>query len=201
VGAITIEAVRKIIYPEPVGGTTMMIVAGVGVIINTLTAILFIKGREKDINIKGAFLHMAADAGVSMGVVVAGLFINITGFFLLDPIISLIIVIVITVGTWGLLKDSFHLSMDAVPRDVDFDKVNNYLASIEGVKEVHDLHIWAMSTTEKALTAHLVIPGEQKDDKFLSRICGKLHHEFGIEHSTIQIEKNAQSASCESDNV
>lgn len=201
VGAISFEAIRKIIYPEPVGGTTMMIVAGVGVIINTLTALVFMKGREKDINIKGAFLHMAADAGISLGVVAAGLLINLTGFYLLDPIISLVIVIVITIGTWSLLRDSFHLSMDAVPRDIDFDKVQDYLSSIDGVKEVHDLHIWAMSTTENALTAHLVIPGEQKDDNFLSRVCKKLHDKYGIEHSTIQIEKNAQTASCESENV
>lgn len=201
VGAITIEAIRKIAEPEPIGGTTMMIVAGVGVVINTLTALLFMKGREKDLNIKGAFLHMAADAGVSLGVVAAGFLINLTGFYLLDPIISLVIVVVITIGTWGLLRDSFHLSMDAVPRDIDFEQVQNYLSSIDGVKEVHDLHIWAMSTTETALTVHLVIPTEQKDDKILGKICNQLHDEFGIEHSTIQIENNAQSASCEGENV
>lgn len=201
VGAITIEAIRKIAEPEPVGGTTMMIVAGVGVVINTLTALLFMKGREKDINIKGAFLHMAADAGVSLGVVVAGLLINLTGFYLLDPIISLIIVIVITIGTWSLLRDSFQLSMDAVPRSIQFEEVKKYLESLDGVKEVHDLHIWAMSTTENALTAHLVIPGEQNDDNFLSKVCKILHDKYGIEHSTIQIEKNAQTANCESENV
>lgn len=201
VGAITIEAIRKIAEPEPIGGTTMMIVAGVGVVINTLTALLFLKGREKDLNIKGAFLHMAADAGVSLGVVAAGFLINLTGFYLLDPIISLVIVVVITIGTWGLLKDSFHLSMDAVPRNIIFEEVKKYLSSLEGVEEVHDLHIWAMSTTETALTVHLVIPEEIKNDKFLSKVCGQLHHKFGIEHSTIQIEKNAQSANCESENV
>ena len=201
VGAISIETIRKIIEPEPIGGTTMMIVAGVGVIINSLTALLFMKGRESDLNIKGAFLHMAADAGVSLGVVAAGFLINLTGFYLLDPIISLIIVVVITIGTWGLLRDSFHLSMDAVPRDIDFEKVQDYLSSIDGVKEIHDLHIWAMSTTETALTVHLVMPDEQKDDKFLSKVCKQLHHKFGIEHSTIQIEKNAQSASCETENI
>ncbi|MBK7105521.1 MAG: cation transporter [Ignavibacteriae bacterium] len=201
IGAIMIEAIRKIAEPEPIGGTTMIIVAGVGVIINTLTALLFLKGREKDLNIKGAFLHMATDAGVSLGVVAAGLLINLTGFYLIDPIISLIIVVVITIGTWGLLKDSFHLSMDAVPRDIDFEKVQDYLYSIDGVKEIHDLHIWAMSTTETALTVHLVIPDEQKDDKFLSKVCEQLHNKFGIVHSTIQVEKNAQSTNCESKNV
>lgn len=201
VGAISVEAVRKIFHPVPVGGTTMMIVAGIGVVINTLTALLFMRGREKDINIKGAFLHMAADAGISLGVVLAGLLINLTGFYLLDPLISIIIVIVITTGTWGLLRDSFYLSMDAVPKDIDFDKVKNYLHSIEGVKDVHDLHIWAMSTTETALTAHLVIPGEIKDNDFISKVCNRLHENFGIEHSTIQIERNAQSTNCEDKNV
>ncbi|MEO8400121.1 MAG: cation diffusion facilitator family transporter [Ignavibacteriaceae bacterium] len=201
VGAISIEAIRKIIEPEPIGGTMMMIVAGIGVIINTLTALLFMKGREKDINIKGAFIHMAADAGVSLGVVTAGFLINLTGFYLLDPIISLVIVIVITVSTWSLFRDSIHLSMDAVPSNIDFEEVKKYLASLDGVKEVHDLHIWAMSTTETALTAHLVVPGELKDDKFLGTVCKQLHDKFGIEHSTMQIEKNAQAASCESENV
>jgi cobalt-zinc-cadmium efflux system protein len=188
VGAITIEAIRKISEPEPIGGTTMMIVAGVGVVINTLTALLFLKGREKDINIKGAFLHMAADAGVSLGVVVAGFLINITGFYLLDPIISLLIVIIITIGTWELLKDSFHLSMDAVPRGIDFEKVQEYLSSLEGVKEVHDLHIWAMSTTETALTVHIICAGKYKRNSIIKKVSKDLEHKFNIVHTTIQIE-------------
>lgn len=197
VGAITIEAIRKLILPAQVEGTTMIIVAGIGFVINAVTALLFMKGREKDLNIKGAFLHMAADAGVSLGVVIAGFVIVSTGWLWVDPAISLIIVVVITIGTWGLLKDSFHLSMDAVPKGIDLKEVGNYLMGISGVKEVHDLHIWAMSTTEIALTAHLVIPDETKDDYFLKKICGELHSRFGIEHSTIQIEKSAQSANCE----
>jgi cobalt-zinc-cadmium efflux system protein len=201
VGAITIEAVRKLILPAPVDGTTMMIVAGIGFFINAITALLFMKGREKDLNIKGAFLHMAADAGVSLGVVIAGFVIVSTGWLWVDPVISLIIVLVITIGTWGLLKDSFHLSMDAVPKGIDLKEVGNYLKGFEGVTEVHDLHIWAMSTTEIALTAHLVIPQETKDDYFLKKICGELQNRFGIEHSTIQIEKSAQSANCEHHNV
>jgi cobalt-zinc-cadmium efflux system protein len=201
VGAITIEAVRKLIYPEPVQGQTMMIVAGIGFIINAITALLFMRGREKDLNIKGAFLHMAADAGVSIGVVIAGFIILLTGWLWVDPIIGIVIVIVITLGTWGLLKESFHLSMDAVPKKINLKQVGDYLKSIQGVKEVHDLHIWAMSTTETALTAHLVIPEETKDDFFLKKICGELHSIFGIEHSTIQIEKSAQSANCEHRNV
>jgi cobalt-zinc-cadmium efflux system protein len=201
VGAITIEAIRKLILPAPVEGTTMMIVAGIGFVINAITALLFMKGKEKDINIKGAFLHMAADAGVSLGVVLAGFFIYSTGWLWIDPAISLVIVLVITIGTWGLLKDSFHLSMDAVPTGIELKAVGDYLKSIKGVTEVHDLHIWAMSTTETALTAHLVIPDETKDDYFLKKICGELHFRFGIEHSTIQIEKSAQSANCEHHNV
>ncbi len=201
VGAIAIEAIRKLITPEPVEGTTMMVVAGIGFIINAITALLFMSGREKDLNIKGAFLHMAADAGVSLGVVVAGFVIVSTGWLWVDPAISLVIVLVITIGTWGLLRDSFHLSMDAVPKGIDLKKVGNYLKGINGVTEVHDLHIWAMSTTEIALTAHLVIPDENKDDYFLKKICGELHSKFGIEHSTIQIEKSAQSANCEHHNV
>lgn len=197
VGAITFEAIRKLIEPEPVHGTTMMIVAGFGVIINAITAFLFMRGRHRDLNIKGAFLHMATDAAVSLGVVIAGLIIYSTGLLWIDPAISLVIVLVITIGTWGLLRDSFHLSMDAVPTGIDLKEVGNYLKGINGVTEVHDLHIWAMSTTEIALTAHLVIPGETKDDYFLKKICGELHNRFGIEHSTIQIEKSAQSANCE----
>ncbi|NWF89784.1 MAG: cation transporter [Ignavibacteriaceae bacterium] len=201
IGAIVIESIRKVIYPVPVAGTTMMIVASIGVIINTITALMFMRGREKDLNIRGAFLHMAADAGVSLGVVAAGFLISITGFYLLDPIMSIIIVIVISVGTWGLLKDSFHLSMDAVPRTIQLDTVKDYLASLSGVKEVHDLHIWAMSTTETALTVHLVMPDGLDDDKFLNNVCCVLHEKFGIEHSTLQIEKSAHSHTCNDENV
>jgi cobalt-zinc-cadmium efflux system protein len=201
VGAITIEAIRKLIYPEAVQGQTMMIVAGIGFVINAATALLFMKGREKDLNIKGAFLHMAADAGISLGVVLAGLVIFYTNWPWVDSIVSLIIVVVITIGTWGLLKDSFYLSMDAVPKEIDLKEVGNYLKSIEGVKEVHDLHVWAMSTTEIALTAHLVIPEDTKNDFFLKEICGELQKRFGIVHSTIQIEKSAQNANCEYRNI
>lgn len=188
VGAITIEAIRKISEPEPICGTTMMIVAGVGVVINTLTALLFLKGREKDINIKGAFIHMAADAGVSLGVVAAGFLINITGFYLFDPIISLLIVIIITIGTWGLLKDSFHLSIDAVPRGIDFEKVQEYLSSLVGVEEVHDLHIWAMSTTETALTVHIVYTGKDERNSIIEKVSKDLEYKFNIIHTTIQVE-------------
>lgn len=201
VGAITVEAIRKFIDPEPVAGNIIMIVAGIGVVINTLTALLFISGRKKDLNIKGAFLHMAADAAVSLGVVLAGLAISITHLYWIDPVISLIIVVVITIATWGLLKESFFLSMDAVPKEIDYDKVEKYLNSVKGVKEIHDLHIWAMSTTEIALTVHLVIPDHRKDDHFLKNLCNELHNNFGIEHSTIQIEENLQTNNCDTRKV
>ncbi|MFA6980508.1 MAG: cation diffusion facilitator family transporter [Ignavibacteriaceae bacterium] len=197
VGAISIEAVRKFITPEHVGGTTMMIVAGIGVLINTLTALLFLKGKEKDLNIKGAFLHMAADAGVSLGVVIAGLIITYTNWLWLDPAMSLVIVIVITIGTWGLLKDSFMLSMDAVPDKINVPKVKQYLTSLPNVKDLHDLHIWGMSTTETALTAHLVVEKFPDNNQLVETINSKLHDEFGIEHPTIQLELTSETNNCE----
>lgn len=188
VGAISIESIRKLFQPEPVSGTSIMIVALIGVFVNTITALLFLKGRKSDINIKGAFLHMAADAGVSLGVVVAGLLIYFTGWYLVDPIISLIIVVVITIGTWGLLRDSFSMSMDAVPKNVDFDGVEHYLQSLDGVVDVHDLHIWPMSTTETALTVHLGVTKNVNTDKLIKLIADKMQKDFDIVHVTIQTE-------------
>lgn len=196
VGAILIESIRKFISPQPVEGNTMMIVAGIGVIINGITAFLFIKGKDRDINIKGAYLHMAADAAVSLGVVAAGFIILLTGWNWLDPVMSFIIVVVITIGTWGLLKESFHLSMDAVPKHIELEEVKKYLLSLPGVTEVHDLHIWGMSTTESALTAHIVKPSAYLDDVFIADTCKVLHEKFGIEHTTIQIEKNNNFHPC-----
>jgi cobalt-zinc-cadmium efflux system protein len=201
VGAISIESIRRIIHPEPSTGMTMVLVAAIGIIVNGITAFLFMKGRQKDLNIKAAFVHMSSDALVSFGVVIAGLIIRFTGWELADPIVSLVIVIVIGAGTWRLLKDSFHLSMDAVPKGINLEEVKKYLNSLEGVSEVHDLHIWAMSTTENALTAHLVVPNERKEDDFLKKICSNLHNNFGIEHATIQIEKSAQAANCSLESV
>jgi cobalt-zinc-cadmium efflux system protein len=201
IGAISIESIRRLINPEPVHGLTMMIVAGIGVFINAATAYLFVKGKDKDINIKGAYLHMAADAGVSLGVVAAGLIIIYTNWLWLDPVISLVIVLVITIGTWDLLRDSFLMSVDAVPKNINVKEVEAHLKQIKGVKEVHDLHIWAMSTTETALTVHLVMPEKNTDDYFLKQICGELQKKFGIEHATIQVEKDVQGANCSTENV
>ena len=156
--------------------------------INTATAMLFISGRDKDLNIKGAFLHMAADAVVSLGVVISGFIIMLEGWLWLDPAVSILIVVVIFWGTWGLLRDSLNLSLDAVPAHIDPVEVETYLMSLTQVTNLHDLHIWAMSTTEVALTVHLIVPGKGDDD-FLENISQTLHERFGIAHSTIQLER------------
>ena len=155
------------------------------------------KGRKGDINIRGAYLHMAADAGVSVGVVLAGLAISLTGLLWIDPLVSLLIVVVIAIGTWGLLRDSVNLAMDAVPEGIDPAAVRRYLGEQPGVTGVHDLHIWAMSTTETALTAHLVKSERDEDDAFLSRLAEELHHKFEIGHTTIQLESRDDCDSCD----
>lgn len=199
-GIIIYDAIRKLQNPVEIPGNVIMIVAGVGVVINTFTALLFMKGQKGDLNIKGAFLHMAADAGVSLGVVIGGLLIKTTGLDWIDPVLSFLIVGVIVYGAWGLLRDSVKLALDAVPNKIEIDKVKEYLESIDGVEEVHDLHIWAMSTTETALTAHLVVP-EGQDDRFLFKVREELHDKFEITHTTLQIENefgDQQYGSCNS---
>ncbi len=188
-GIIVYDAILKLQNPVEIPGNIIMIVAGIGVVINTITALLFMKGQKGDLNIKGAFLHMAADAGVSLGVVLGGLIIKLTGITWIDPILSFIIVAVIVYSAWGLLRDSVKLALDAVPEEIDLKDVNSYLKSIEGVEEVHDLHVWAMSTTETALTAHLVVP-EGQSDEFLYKIREELHDRFEITHTTLQIEND-----------
>lgn len=191
-GVIGIEALSRLFSPpEPVGGVTMMVVAGAGVIVNSTTALYFMKGRKADINIRGAFLHMASDAGVSLGVVVAGLAVWWTGAYWIDPVISLLIVGSVVVSSVGLLKESFRLSMDAVPTHVTYDAVRDYLASVPGVGDVHDLHIWAMSSTETALTAHLVVFGTDAGGPSvnLDEVSRILRNTFGIHHTTLQIEQ------------
>jgi cobalt-zinc-cadmium efflux system protein len=188
VGAIAWEALLRLFHPEPVASGTVMIVAAVGIIINGATAWLFASGRKSDLNIRGAFLHMVADAAVSAGVVVAALLILFTGWFWLDPLTSLVIVGVIVWGTWGLLRDSLAMSVDAVPASIDPQAVRSYLSSCPGVAAVHDLHIWPLSTTESALTAHLVFPDGHPGDEFLLKAATELRQRFGIGHTTLQIE-------------
>ncbi|MEH6682887.1 MAG: cation diffusion facilitator family transporter [Qipengyuania sp.] len=187
IGAILFETLNRIAEPAPVAGETMVVVAGIGIVINAGTAALFMRGQH-DINIRGAFLHMAADALVSLGVVIAGLAIIMTGERWIDPAVSLAIVAVIAWGTWGLLKDSVAMSMLGVPKGISENEVRAYLSGLPGVEAVHDLHIWPMSTTETALTAHLVMPGGHPGDPFLLELAHELEHHHRIGHPTIQIE-------------
>jgi cobalt-zinc-cadmium efflux system protein len=188
VGAIAWEAVLRLVSPEPVAGITVMVVAGIGIAINGFTAWLFVSGSKGDLNIRGAYLHMVADAAVSAGVVLAGLVILYTGWNWLDPLTSLAISGLIVWGTWGLLRESTAMSLSAVPRGIDPAAVRGYLEQCLGVAEVHDLHIWPMSTTDIALTCHMVIPSGHPGDAYLADIAQRLHKEFGIEHATIQVE-------------
>lgn len=196
-GAIALEAIQRFSNPQPVAGGTVMFVAGIGILINGFTAMLFMSGRKTDINIRGAFLHMAADAAVSAGVVIAGLMIRSTGWFWLDPVTSLVIVAVIVWGTWGLLKESFAMALSAVPAGIDPQAVERRLASFDGVRAVHDLHIWPLSTTETALTAHLVMPDGNGRDAFLHEVAADMHSRFGIGHTTLQIERDAAACALE----
>lgn len=195
-GGIAWEAVRRIMEPEPSGGLVMVVVAAVGVAVNGATALLFMAGRKGDLNIRGAFLHMAADALVSLGVVVAGAVIMATGWLWLDPAVSLVVSGIIVAGTWGLLRDAVNFSLDAVPPGIDQDKVAAFLRGLPGVAEVHDLHIWGMSTTETAMTAHLVRPGAAIDDDMLHEACDSLRSRFGIHHTTFQVEDGSGVHPC-----
>jgi cobalt-zinc-cadmium efflux system protein len=188
-GGIAWEAINRFSNPHPVEGMTVIIVAAIGVVINTVTALLFMSGQKNDLNIRGAFLHMMADAGVSLGVVVAGVIIMFKGWLVIDPIMSLFIVAIILIGTWSLLRDSMNLALDSVPEDVDIAGIKNYLTSLENVSQIHDLHVWAMSTTEVALSVHLKMLDDFLDKDFLPTIQQQLHDSFSIEHSTIQIER------------
>ncbi|CAM3145516.1 Cadmium, cobalt and zinc/H(+)-K(+) antiporter [Methylobacterium mesophilicum] len=194
VGAIAWEAIQRFGEPAPVAGKTVMIVAAVGILVNGITAWLFASGAKGDINIKGAFLHMAADAAVSAGVVIAGLVILYTGWTWLDPVVSLAIVAVIVWSTWGLLRDSLTLSLAAVPPGIDPADVRAHLEGLPGVTALHDLHVWAMSTTETCLTAHLLMPGGRPDDAFLMDAAAGIRERFGIGHTTLQVETSADNA-------
>lgn len=197
IGVITWEAIGRFANPPPASGLVMMLVAGIGVIINTATALLFWRGSSSDLNIKGAFLHMVADASVSAGVVVAGGLILLTGWLWLDPLIGLLVVLAIAAATWGLMRDSVNLLLDAVPDHIDPEAVEKYLFDLPEVSDVHDLHIWSVSTSEVVLTAHLLMPQPPASDEFLSRVRAELFSRFTIGHTTIQIERNEAEKPCQ----
>jgi cobalt-zinc-cadmium efflux system protein len=197
VGAIAVEAIRRLSEPQPLSEITVIWVAALGIVINGGTALLFTRGREHDLNVKGAFLHMAADAAISFGVVLAATLIGFTGWLWLDPATSLAIAAVIIVGSWGLLRDSVNLAMDAVPENIDQHEVEIYLRDLPGVIEIHDLHIWGLSTTETALTVHLVRPDAVLQDAFLQQVSAELRRRFGIGHATFQLERGDGAEQCE----
>ena len=188
IGAISVEAVNRFGEPATVPGLTVSAVAAVGILINGVTAWLFARGRKGDVNIRGAYLHMLADAAVSAGVVLAGIGIWLTGASWIDPVVSLAIAALIFWQTWGLLRETVEMSLAAVPRAIDYDRVRAALAGLPGVAAIHDLHIWPMSTTEPVLTAHLLMPGGHPGDAFLQSAQDMLHHDFGIGHATLQVE-------------
>lgn len=194
-GSLAWEAIHRLQSAQPIEGVTIMVVAGVGILVNSATAFLFIRGG-RDLNVRGAFLHMVADALVSAGVVIAGGLALWLGWTWLDPIVSLLIAGVIVIGSWGLFKQSVHLLFDGVPPDVDLKAVRALLAGLPGVARVHDLHVWAMGTSEIALTTELVMPGASPDDAFLRNAIRELHDQFAIEHATIQIVRVPFSKPC-----
>ncbi len=196
VGAIVWEALRRFKSPAGVAANTIIWVSLVGIAINTGTALMFRSGRERDLNIRGAFLHMSADAAISAGVVIAGFAILWTGWRWIDPVVSLLISVVIIWGTWDLLRESTNLALQAVPKNIEPEKVQRYLEQLPGVAKVHDLHIWAMSTTETALTVHLVKPDGTIDDALLARVCDDLQEHCQIAHVTIQVECGREAHPC-----
>ena len=196
-GAIALEAVRHLLHPEHVAGLTVTWVAAVGIAVNLATALLFITGQKEDLNARGAFLHMAADAGTAFGVVLSGLLIWKTGQAWIDPVASLVVSAVIVGGTWGVLRDSFNLAMDSIPEGIDLHEVEHCLRSLPGILDVHHVHIWGMSTTQVALTAHLVKADDMLDNLLLGQIETGLSEKFHIEHVTIQLEETSKAgASC-----
>lgn len=195
-GGIGWEAIQRFREPASVAGGTVIVVAAIGIAINTVSALMFLSGRKSDLNIRGAFLHLVADAVVSVGVVLAGIAIIATGWLWFDPAVSLIVTVVIVAGTWQLFQESLNLITDAVPAGIEPLAVRTYLAELPGITGVHDLHIWAMSTTETALTVHLVMPTGFPGDAFLVQVTQELHARFGIEHATLQIETGDPSYPC-----
>lgn len=196
VGAIGWEAFNRLLTPAEPAGVTIMVVAAIGVVVNSVTALFFFKGKDDDLNIRGAYLHMAADAAVSLGVVISGVLMWKYGWSWLDPVISLLIALVILLSTWGLLRDSLNLAVDAVPRNVDHKSVRAYLTGLPGVTAVHDLHIWPTSTTNTALTAHLVMQELPPDNRFLNEVAHELDHRYQIQHATLQLELASSEVAC-----
>jgi len=196
-GAISWEAIRRLISPEPTGGLVIVAVGLAGVVVNGVTAWLFMSGRKGDLNIRAAFMHMAADASLTLGVAIAGGVIMATGWERLDPAVSLVVAVAIVVGTWGLLRDSVNLSLDAVPPGIDQGEVESYLRGLPGVAEIHDLHIWGLSTTETALTVHLVRTEAGSDGELLHRIICEVRDRFEIGHATVQLETPEAARLCE----
>jgi cobalt-zinc-cadmium efflux system protein len=188
VGAIASESVHRLFLHSSIDTRTVMLTAGLGVVLNTATALLFLRGDRHDLNVRGAFLHMASDAAISLAVVLGAGLIALTGLAWIDPVLSLGIAAVIVLGTWGLLRDSVNLALDAAPRGIDVAEVRAWLAALPGVEEIHDLHIWAMSTTETALTAHVIRPANDDGDHFLHDACEGLAARFNIGHATLQVE-------------
>jgi cobalt-zinc-cadmium efflux system protein len=195
-GGLTWESIRRLASPQPVQGKTMIVVALFGAAINTASALLFMADRKNDLNLRSAFVHLASDAVLAAGVAVAGAAIVFTGWLWLDPAVSIVLAVTILASTWSLMEKSMNLMLDAVPEGIDPEEVKTYLAALPGVVEVHDLHIWAMSTTETALTAHLVMPGNSCEPTFLADACKELHEKFHIAHSTLQIDPQEAPAPC-----
>jgi len=195
-GAIAWEAIMRFTQPPAVAGLMVSLVAVVGIVINGISAWLFMSGSKHDLNIRGAYLHMAADAAISLGVAISGVIILFTQWYWLDPLASIIIVGIIVIGTWGLLRDSVQLALNAVPEHIDVTAVDAYLRQCEGVSDIHDLHIWGMSTTESALTVHLVMPAGYPGDAYMEDVMHTLRERFNIHHSTLQVEQGTTNHSC-----
>jgi cobalt-zinc-cadmium efflux system protein len=195
-GAIVLEAIQRLINPAPVAGFDVFIVATLGLIVNGFSAWLFMRGSKEDLNVRGAFLHMAADAAISAAVAVSGLIIMFTGASWLDPLMSLVVVSVIVYGTWGLGRDAMRLAMAAVPPSVDLSRIERYLTQLPGVRDVHDLHVWALSTTENALTVHLVMPQGHPGDAFVQDVVTTLRSGYSMHHATVQVEFGEACHAC-----
>ncbi len=195
-GAIVWEAIQRLRHPMPVTGTLVFAVAITGMIINSFSAWLFMKGSKHDLNLRGAFLHMISDAAISAAVAIGGLVVWATGWHWLDPTLAIIVVLVIIYGSWGLLRDAIRLSLNAVPANIDTQRIETYLASLPGVESVHDLHVWGLSTTESSMTVHLVTPNGHPGDDFLDQVVHTLNHDHGVHHATIQIDLGTSTHSC-----